>query len=671
MAAQAPETPKATREYKERWQAIHQLIREDSSWSGRERGVFYLNLGDGRFVDLSGVTGLDFPEDGRAFAILDLDNDGDLDLILKNRNAPQLRILRNDTPTDNHSIAFRLLGRESNPSTALRTSPSTRQGGFRTSREAVGARIELETPQGKRVKEVQLGKGWLSQASLTVYFGLGTSTGTLRATITWPSGREQTLTDLPADHRITLVEGDSNWQATPFRPRNFDLSSCPPQQPLKPGVKAEGYPFLERVPTPNFALKNLAGDTITSASLYGRPLLLNFWATWCVPCQQEMRLWKEHYAELRAAGTAIVAVSVDEPDDRGKVEQFVRQRQLPFPVLLMDAETLRRYDIFYRGLFYRSTGLQIPTTFLLDAQGQLVKLYRGLVPLETLQADLRTLRETPQKLAQAALPYPGRALARKFTRDFAHLGLAFIGREWLADAALYFEKQVELHPNDAVSWNFLGTIYVRQDQPQRARQAFERSVRLRPDYLTSQYNLGMLYLVLNQPQMAEKALARATQNDPSDPPAVLQYGKVLIMNGKLEAAKAAFQAYLKLEPDHAEAHNTLGILYAKTGMPALAQESFARAVELKPDFAEAYKNQGTAYMQIGIVSRAVDALERAVELQPDDADAYYLLAYAYMQAQRTAEAKQALQKVLELRPNDSRARQTLEQLRGSSAGEPP
>ncbi|MEE9235926.1 MAG: tetratricopeptide repeat protein [Candidatus Acidoferrales bacterium] len=656
MAAKAPDTPEdRAPDYQSSWQALSKLLHEDASFSGRERDVFFLNLGNGRFIDLSGVTGLDYPQDGRAFSVLDFDFDGDLDLIVLNRNAPQLRILRNDTPTANHSIAFRLRGRESN-------------------RSAVGALIEIDTPQGRRLKQVTLGSGFLSQSSLTLYFGLGGFAGPVKASITWPSGQQQTLTGLPADHRVVVVEGDPDWQATPFRPRNFDLSSCPAQQPLPTGVRAEGYPLLEPIPIPDFALKNLAGQTVTRDDFRARPLLLNFWATWCVPCQEEMRRWNEHYADLQAAGVELVAISVDEPQDRAQVEEFVRQRNLPFPVLLMDAETLRRYDLFYRNLFTRSTGLQIPTTFLIDEHGEVVKLYRGLLSMEVLQADLRTLRQPEGRalFTQAAFPFEdGRRFLGSFARDFAVLGVLFNERKLYADAIQYLEKQIALHPRDGAAWLFLGTIYAHQGGPERAREALQHAVELRPESPSAFYNLGMIYLVFNQVGAAEAALARAVQNDPDDPLALLAYGKTLILNGKLQEAMGIFETYLKVEPEHAEARNTLGILYARTGNRYLAVEAFARAVELKPDFAEAQKNLGAAALDLDRTDEAIVAFERYAELQPDDPDGYYLLARAYAEANRAADAKRALEKVLELRPEDARARRTLERLNAVLAGETP
>src|SRR5262249_38862156 len=72
----ASATPSAN--YEQGWNAINELIRADHTWSGYERNTVYWNHGDGKFSDISGVSGLDLLEDGRAFALADFDHDGRL-----------------------------------------------------------------------------------------------------------------------------------------------------------------------------------------------------------------------------------------------------------------------------------------------------------------------------------------------------------------------------------------------------------------------------------------------------------------------------------------------------------------------------------------------------------------------------------------------------------------
>ncbi len=95
VVANSPDTGKPSQDYELGWNAVNELIRADYTWSGYERNVFYANNRDGTFSDASGAVDLDFLEDGRSFALADFDHDGRQEVFLKNRNAPQLRVLKN------------------------------------------------------------------------------------------------------------------------------------------------------------------------------------------------------------------------------------------------------------------------------------------------------------------------------------------------------------------------------------------------------------------------------------------------------------------------------------------------------------------------------------------------------------------------------------------------
>jgi len=113
--------------YEAGWVAIHRMIREGGSWSGRERDVAFLNTGAGAFAPVAAVAGLAFADDGRAVASVDWDFDGDTDLWLANRTAPRVRLMLNDSPA----------GPEANGFLGLRL-----QG--KQQRDAIGARVEVE-----------------------------------------------------------------------------------------------------------------------------------------------------------------------------------------------------------------------------------------------------------------------------------------------------------------------------------------------------------------------------------------------------------------------------------------------------------------------------------------------------------------------------------------------
>ncbi len=119
----------------------------------------FANNRDGTFSEVSGAVGLDFPEDSRSFALADLDHDGRLELILKNRNAPQLRILHNGMkeiwPLDRVPLARDI------KAIAMR----------------IGTAITVEAGSLRQTKYLQAGSGFLAQHSKEVFFGVGKPEG--------------------------------------------------------------------------------------------------------------------------------------------------------------------------------------------------------------------------------------------------------------------------------------------------------------------------------------------------------------------------------------------------------------------------------------------------------------------------------------------------------------
>ena len=115
----SPESANASKssqeEYVRQWYALEDLIRHGESFSGKERNCAFLNTGDGRFTDVSGAASFDYPEDGRSIALTDWDQDGDLDVWVRNRNAAGLRLLRNDVQQTASTLSVRLKGTRNNP----------------------------------------------------------------------------------------------------------------------------------------------------------------------------------------------------------------------------------------------------------------------------------------------------------------------------------------------------------------------------------------------------------------------------------------------------------------------------------------------------------------------------------------------------------------------------
>src|SRR5262249_48640484 len=153
-----------------------------------------------RFYDFSGVSGLDFADDSRAFAATDFDGDGNLDLVLKSRLGPQVRALRNRWGSGRRSIAMELRGTKSN-------------------RDAIGATVEVEVAGAHSVQVLQAGSGFLSQHTKRLHFGLGESSAAQRVRVRWPSGAVEEFEKLAAGFRYEITEGAGQPKSTPFLTR--------------------------------------------------------------------------------------------------------------------------------------------------------------------------------------------------------------------------------------------------------------------------------------------------------------------------------------------------------------------------------------------------------------------------------------------------------------------
>jgi cytochrome c biogenesis protein CcmG/thiol:disulfide interchange protein DsbE len=127
-------------------------------------------------------------------------------------------------------------------------------------------------------------------------------------------------------------------------------SSCIPADGLIPRI---GGPAIE------YPAATLAGDTVTLASLRGEVVLLNLWATWCVPCRTETPYLQELSEQYGDRGFHVVGISLDTGDAADQVERFVEEYGVTYTIL---------HDPQMRGMeLYQVPGL--PATFMIDREG--------------------------------------------------------------------------------------------------------------------------------------------------------------------------------------------------------------------------------------------------------------------------------------------------------------
>jgi cytochrome c biogenesis protein CcmG/thiol:disulfide interchange protein DsbE len=148
----------------------------------------------------------------------------------------------------------------------------------------------------------------------------------------------------------------------------------------QPFVRARLQPVDERKPAPAFALKDAKGETINLEKYRGKVVLLDFWATWCTGCKQEIPWFVEFQKTYGRKQFAVVGVSVDE-GGWNVLKPFLAEHPIPYRIALGDDSTMHNFGL-----------ANLPDTFLIDKRGRVAAAYTaGLVNREDLDENIRAI----------------------------------------------------------------------------------------------------------------------------------------------------------------------------------------------------------------------------------------------------------------------------------------
>ncbi len=135
---------------------------------------------------------------------------------------------------------------------------------------------------------------------------------------------------------------------------------------------------------PDFSLKDLDGKTVRLSDSKGKVRLVDFWATWCAPCREEIPQFKELYAQYKDRGFELIGIAMD--DEGAKiVRPFVEKYQIPYTNLLGSEDVEKAFG----GI------LGYPSAFFIDGDGKIVDSYVGGVPKRVFETRLRELLGLP------------------------------------------------------------------------------------------------------------------------------------------------------------------------------------------------------------------------------------------------------------------------------------
>ncbi|MCH8921938.1 MAG: ASPIC/UnbV domain-containing protein [Planctomycetes bacterium] len=480
--------------YRKSWRRMNDLIRQGRSWSGNEANCCLLNLGNGRFVDVSAASGFDFHGDGRALAVTDWDHDGDLDVWLTNRTGPRLQMLRNESTGGHHFLALRLEG-----------------NGSTSNRDAIGARVEIVyagSSKQRLIRTLRAGSGFLSQSSKWLFFGLGQTREIEKIRVRWPDGSRQELAGVAVDGHYDILQGRS--ETLPWIPPPIETTTKTSSDSPQIAVSGDGSAAVMLqlpMPLPALQWETMTGETSRLADHAGQPVLLNLWASWCRPCLAELAEMARHEKRLRAVGLDVIALSVDgldgKPVDRGAAQKIVDNMGFPFVAARASKSLVDKLHLIHARLFEKPAELPVPTSFLIDRRGRIAAVYRGAVTIDRLIDDVRRLDQQ-----RPATPFVGRWFATPAPHRLVPLAWQLFDNGHVAEAIAYVEQNKrrlkrESEPEYVRLLTKRGIELMKRGADRLAAGQFQEVLRIAPDQPSALNNLAWLLATSPDKQVRE------------------------------------------------------------------------------------------------------------------------------------------------------------------------
>lgn len=558
-------------EYENGWNAINQLVRQEYSWAGAEPNVFFARRA-GRYYDFSGVSGIDVAEDSRAFAFTDIDGDGHVDLVLKSRLGPQVRVFQNRCGTGRERLVISLRGSASN-------------------RDGIGARVEVDG----QVKWLAAGSAYLSQHTKRLHFGLGEEGQAKMVRIQWPSGEVQELGPLAAGFHYLVTEGSAEVTARPLRARTEWPEGAPIEannqarlettwlwEPVPLPEKRRGPAVLlvhagEALPELGVAFDTLdlrqAGEEVAA----GYAILRRYLFDYRVDLETPLWLLIDGESRLRKIYAKAPAAAEVQADLGSLAGALPEARGLPFPGY---------YIAPPRRDYYKFGGALLQAGY----------------PEQALPYLEEMLRRSPEN-AKALLA----------------AGTIHLRAKRYSEARQALERALQINPDLPEGWNEMGGVEAGQGRLREALADYERALAIQPEFPYALLNAAQMHDRLGDAAQAERLYRRALTLDGSKGEAANALGLLLAKQGRNAEARELFQAAIASRHDDAAAINNLGVLYLNMGQVKDAIAAFQYGIKVAPGDETLYLNLARVWVQMGEREKAADVMRALQARNPSSA----------------------------------------------------
>jgi tetratricopeptide (TPR) repeat protein len=467
----------------------------------------------------------------------------------------------------------------------------------------------------------------------------------------------QELPGLPLNHRIWVKEGVEPSRVEAFTPDKRQYAAEVP-------AKIETLPtnvatwLLAPVMAPDFELPDLSGKKVRLSVLRGKPLLLNFWMADSEECRQQLRALGKW-----GSGVQILSINLDGADMLHRVRDLVQESRLSSPVLQGTDDVASVYNILYGYLFDRHRDLHFPTSFLINAKGEIVKVYQGTA--DDVEQDARQIPQTDEERTKKALPFAG-THRFEFGRNYLSFGSAFFQRGYYEEAAEAFKTALHENASSAEAVYGIGSVYLQQNKNPEAQQEFERVLKMPagyPETLPNTWNnLGILATREQRMEEAVGYFQKALQLSPDHLIALDNLGNAYRELKRWEKAREVLEHAVAVGPEDPEANYNLGMVYAQTEDNASAEQFLKKALQYRAAYPEALNNLGILYVRTQRVDEAVTLFQQCIKVAPEFDKSYLSLARVYAIEGELDKARAVLMQLLVEHPGHEQATKMLDQL---------